>query len=478
MKLHNLFCFLLIIVYQITDAQTLQKSAVSLFSEHPAIMGGSFGVRVIECATGKELVADNQSLLLAPASTLKIVTTAAALELLGPGYRFRTVMGITGTSDSLHILKGNLVFAGGGDPTLGSEWFAIGEPADSFMKIWIGRLRENKIDSIDGNIVITANMYTKYNTPGSWAWEDLGNYYGASPSALTLFDNMIRLSFDSPVGYGQSVRLSKTAPPNEAICWENAVVSSSVNRDLAYVYGSPWDKKRVITGTIPAGRKNFEVKASMPDPLVFAGEYFRKSLEDAGIGITGKVIITYDPVPFTSLSVIESPQLSDIVRVINHESVNLFADHLVLQLGLEKMGEGSMEAGLQVIRNFWKGKGVTDSLFIEDGSGLSRFNAITPASLTDILLYMKKSASRDVFELSLPVAGKGTLASFSTESFPAKTIKAKSGSMERVRCYAGYLECRSGREVAFSVMINNFPGSQSEVTRQIQKLLLTLKNDF
>jgi D-alanyl-D-alanine carboxypeptidase/D-alanyl-D-alanine-endopeptidase (penicillin-binding protein 4) len=185
-----------------------------------------------------------------------------------------------------------------------------------------------------------------------------------------------------------------------------------------------------------------------------------------------------DKTKFHTIYVHESPTLAEIIKVLNHESVNLFAEHLVKQIAVEKTGIGSRETGIELIKNFFKSKEVMkDELFMEDGSGLSHFNAISADQITSILNFMvKKSDNKEAFLNSLPNAGNGTLFGFNTEFFPENTLKAKSGSMTRVRCYAGFLQTNSGREIAFSVMFNQFSGSSSNLVKEIENLLFTIKN--
>ena len=176
----------------------------------------------------------------------------------------------------------------------------------------------------------------------------------------------------------------------------------------------------------------------------------------------------------------ESPKLEEIVKELNYESVNLFAEHLVMQIAAQKTGQGNREKGIELIKEFWQSKGIeTDNLFMEDGSGLSHFNAISPAQITSILVFMaQKSKNSEVFINSLPNAGSGTLSGFSTDFFPGNNLKAKSGSMTRVRCYAGYLKLDSGRKVAFSIMFNQFSGQSSKLVKEIENLLLSIKKSL
>ena len=180
---------------------------------------------------------------------------------------------------------------------------------------------------------------------------------------------------------------------------------------------------------------------------------------------------------FRAVYVQESPILTEIIKVLNYESVNLFAEHLVKQIAAEKNGVGNRQSGIEIIKEFWQSKGIsTEYLFMEDGSGLSHFNAVSPLFFTAVLNYMAKASSnKKAFLNSLPEAGKGTLSRFNPQLFPGSTLKAKSGSMTRVCCYAGYLKLDSGKTVAFSIMVNHFSGGHSELIGEIEKLLVVFK---
>ena len=153
--------------------------------------------------------------------------------------------------------------------------------------------------------------------------------------------------------------------------------------------------------------------------------------------------------------------------------MNLFAEHFLKQMAVEKNGVGQREAGIQIIKEYWEEKGISaETFFMEDGSGLSHFNAVSPRFFTHLLSEMAKNES---FVHSLPTAGDGTLSQFSSEIFPGNTLKAKSGSMTRVRCYSGYLKSDSGKELAFSILVNHFSGSHTKLIGAIENLLAEIK---
>lgn len=444
-----------------------------------ALRGASLGFMVTDMRTGEILASENPDILLAPASVAKLFTSASALEILGGGYRYETRFLLQGTLDAGNgVLDGNLVVQGGGDPTSGSSYFRSNGRVDDPFASLVELLKSNGITRITGSVVPDISAFSEWSVPGSWMWEDIGNYYGATPGALNIFDNTVRLLFNSPSRAGGQAVLTGTEPELPGITWISEVLSGTDNRDLAYVYGSPWDTRRYIRGTLPAGRTGFGVKASMPNPAEVYADLLVKRLKEAGIS-TGKEIQSSlrgtEALPF---HFIRSPPVAEICSVLNHESVNLLAESLVMQLAYKTGGFGGHPEGMELMRSFIRENITGEPFFLEDGSGLSRFSAVTARQLNDLLIYMSRSDNAGIFRSGLPVAGAGTLRSFRTSDFPGSTLRAKSGSMTRVRAYAGYLVSQSGREVAFSVMVNNFPGTHAEVFRSVERFLKEVRSAY
>lgn len=432
----------------------------------------SVGILVVDPAIGEELLSYHPDQLLIPASTMKLITSATALRILGPGYRFTTSVAYSGNIDEKGVLHGNLVLIGGADPTLGSEYFQ--NHYYNFLEKWAQSVRLSGIQKVEGDLVLDASVYDHEKVPATWIWEDLGNYYGAGANAFTVYDNLFRITFQSPSQPGRATKIMATYPKIDGLEIQNEVISSEVNADNAYVFGSPLDKVRVIRGTIPAGRKAFTIKASVQQPGEILSTAFTNALAGKGIFIDGGVRFkTGDENNHKTIYIQESPNMGDIAKVLNHESVNLFAEHFLKQLSVEKYGIGNREKSIEIVKEFWKENGLgTNRFFMEDGSGLSHFNAVSPRFFVQLLTAMD---GNEAFVNSLPRAGNGTLDQFSKEHFPGNTLEAKSGSMTRVRCYSGYLTTDSGRRLVFSIMFNHFQGSHSALINEIEKLLYSIK---
>jgi len=452
------------------------RQKITNWQTTPGLTNTSICIAISDSQTGEIIIKSEPQQSLEPASIMKLVTTATALEVFGPDFRFKTTLIASGTIKN-DTLFGDLQIIGGGDPTLGSNYFPEN---NHFLDEWVQAIRNNNIKVVMGNIQLDASIYESEMIPNTWLWEDIGNYYGAGASGISVYDNLYEIHLSSEAEAGKPTKTERINPEIPGLELQNEVLSSDINSDQTSVFGSPMENHRIIRGTIPKNKSDFIIKASMPDPLALLASEFRKKLVTDGIffsGVTkfGKVI--QNDAAKMILSVIQSPTLKEIIKVTNHESVNLFAEHFLKHLAFNNTGLGSTTEGCKFIVEFWKNKGLDmTGFFMNDGSGLSRFNAITAAQMVNILNYMKtKSNYFDTFYQSMATVGNGTLTVFRNENFPNQCLHAKSGSMTRVRCYAGYLNTDSGRQLSFTVMLNNFSCSQTEAIKKIEEILVDLR---
>lgn len=438
-----------------------------------ALLNASHSAYVIDGESGHVLF-ETPQVSLVPASVMKVVTTAAALEILGADFVFHTQLGITGKVNAESgLLSGNLVLKGGCDPAFYSEYFP--EHYRGTFEAWAEALSKAGIKGINGDFIVDLSQMSGPSIPGGWLWEDIGNYYGAGISALTYSDNYYNIHFSSSAESGKPATIIKTDPIIDCLILNNKVISSTVNRDMAFVYGAPGFFSQLVEGTIPSGRSDFIVKAAMPDPARIAANEFIKILKYNKIEISGKVLFVNAPTneQFTLIAEKLSPPLRDLIVPLNKESINLFAEHLLREIGRARNGSLSLDKSLDALNKFWIEKGIfLNGFYPTDGSGLSRSNGICPRTLAEVLRYMYLSANRDNFINSLPVAGQsGTLQSAFKGSKLENNLRAKTGSMTRVRSMAGIFTNQKGKKVIFAVITNNFEGSQASVGHSLEALL-------
>lgn len=464
------------ILFLLTGSLYAQTGINERFLSDTSLRYASVSFRIADAVTGETVSEYDSRRSLSQASVMKLITTASALHMLGPDYRFETSVGYRGIlSERSGVLSGDIIIKGGGDPCLGSERFK--DYYEGFVERWVETIKTAGIRKVTGGVITDDSRYDYEPVPGGWTWEDIGNYYGAGVYGLSVFDNTLKLHFKT-AGEGSRPVMMLTEPGNTGIELANNLVSSG-NSDQGYVFLAPYSFKGWISGKIPVNRDDFILKASLPDPPLMMAVILTEALEKAGIRVAGKpstarmsgsVELKTDRL----LAKTYSPPLSLIVEILNHESVNLYAGHLVKEMG-KKYGEnGSSKAGIEVIKTFLAGKKIDcTGMYILDGSGLSPHNALNALAVTELLTAVRNDSDLyRHFYSSLPEAGReGTLKNVFKDTIFDGRMRAKSGTIDRVRAYAGYITAMSGRELVFCIIINNYTGPSSHQTEIISDIL-------
>ncbi|PKQ65538.1 D-alanyl-D-alanine carboxypeptidase/D-alanyl-D-alanine-endopeptidase [Labilibaculum filiforme] len=456
------------------EAQKAEKhdlqTYVDDFAQDSCFYSAGIGMVISDVKTGAVLAINQAHLALTPASTQKLITTAAALEILGSNYQFTTSIETDGEILANGTLNGNVIVRGAGDPTLGSKYF---ETDKTITQQIAEQIKALGIKKIQGKL-IADDTYIQAKIPATWIWEDIGNYYSAIPNALNFQDNWYSLFFSSGKA-GSQTQLVRTVPNTTGLIFDNQVKSSVLNRDLAYIFGGNTSNQRRIEGSIPQNRAEFEVKGALLHPKNSLLEALNKSILEESISIENMVIPSKERKILFSLL---SPKLKEIIKLTNQKSINLFADQLLFEIGAKEFGEASWENGIHAVKNFWEKEDLpTKYISLYDGCGLSHFNAVSAGFFDQLLQFMYRSKYAGEFTSSLPVAGKsGTLKSFGKNSNLLGNWKAKTGSMTGVRTYCGYLQTKNGKEFAVTILINNYSCSTSTINNKLLILLNQLYN--
>lgn len=430
----------------------------------------SMSAVIKDLSTQKVLTAYNPEKNMLSASLMKLVTTATALDLLGKDFKFSTRFWISGPVKN-GILQGDLIIEGGGDPTLGSKYFPENYP-DSVLLYVKEILDANGIKKINGKILVDESYLKGSRYPSRRLWEDMGNYYGAAPAALSWRDNTFNVVLKSPEKIGARCSVVSVSPPIDNISFDCQVIAAKHDKDSAYIYGLSGLDRWEIRGSIPAGRNHFRIKGAMPEPgLIFADEV-GSLLDDGDNILIDKINNNEWRTKAQLIGQLFSPPLSDIVRAINHFSLNLAADHLLIAMGKTAKQEmlSDWDAGIQRIKNYWANKKKSYFLNIKDGSGLAPQSSLSPAFLVDMLSDIYSDSLRfDTFKNSLAVSGvSGTLKYIWNQSSLKGVVYGKSGSMKDVLGYAGYV-FREGRSpLAFAIIINHHGMENKEVKKYIE----------
>lgn len=467
----------------IANVVAFSQPSVQQIINNPALKHASVGISVVDLSTGQNVVSHDAEKSLTPASVLKLITTATAIEALGDNFRYRTDVALE-ANDLTRIL-----ILGSGDPTLGSEVFK--ESRDRFFNDSRQLLEKSLAKDKEYSIYVVDNLFGYDGVSPEWTWIDMGNYYASGAYGISIFDNSYRLFFNT-ANKNDCPVIIRTEPEIKGLTFRNELKLNSSGRDNGYIYGAPFSYDRSVRGDIPGGRSSFSIKGDIPDPGLLLGERLAETLSRGGFKIssvktsredyqlgacaTGKsASYRVGRVLFTQVS----RPLKEIIREINVESNNHFAEHLIRIVGRyykPDIYDNALVAGTDYVADYWKRKGIDiTSLTMHDGSGLAPQNAVSARLFTDMLSYMyNKSSYSAAFINSLPKAGQdGTLRNFMSNTKYNGKIIAKSGSIGGVQCYAGYL-IDGDKKYAFSIMINKYNGTRAQVRGAIEQFLLSL----
>lgn len=458
----------------------------------PYMKGATFSLVVKDLQNGKTVCSYDTDRQVSPASVMKTVATATALELLGEDYRYPTSLEYDGQIVN-GVLKGNLYIKGSGDPSLGSSHFAPDRntytPAQNeFIPKWIAALKQAGIKKISGAVIADESLFDTEGTSIKWLREDMGNYYAPGSYGVSVFDNMYKL-FMKTGAPGSRPVIKGCDPDIPAIYFTNYLKVGSASSDSAYIIGAPFAGERYLYGVVPANRKNYILKGDIPDPALFLAQYLNKALKQAGIGVEDTPScyrIESEAERWAggerkTLVTTYSPQLKEIVRVTNHVSHNLFADALIKTVGLQYKPAkneviSSFGRGVQVVYAYWKKKGLdVFPLWMHDGSGLAPADKVSAGFIVEMLTYMgTRSEASDAFIASLPQAGiEGSVRNLLKGTKLQGKARLKSGGITRVRSYAGYIT-KDGKTYAIAVFSNNYSCSMAQMTKALEQLMLSL----
>jgi serine-type D-Ala-D-Ala carboxypeptidase/endopeptidase (penicillin-binding protein 4) len=467
-------------------AQTISvklESAYEKFEADPQLKSALSSFYVVNAKTGEVVFDKNGYVGLPTASTLKVITAASAYELLGKDFRYKTEFGYTGKIQK-GLLEGEYYGIGSGDPTLGSWRYQSTKPGvfiDSFFNAIKTAGITKKDSKHEGRLILDISRYSEDPFNDYWIWQDLGNYYGIGSTAFNWRENQ----FDAVIIPGK-----KEGDEVKEIMIRPGYITTSLNiinelktgkpgsGDQSVFYlkpaGSFSEYSLSFRGTIPAGVDSFVVSGSFPEPFIyfrdFIGQYnFEKKIPaefndrlfratNYFRGDTSRFELYKKRNPFY---IHKSPSLDSMVYWFLKKSINLYGEAFAKTISYERTGFGETEKGVELIRNFWKDKGIDPvELKMVDGSGLSPLNRVTTHAQVQVLEYAKKQSWF-----------KGYY-----DAFPEfNGMKIKSGTINGVKGFCGYHKAKDGNEYIFSFLVNNYNGSTSGLVNKMYKVLDELK---
>lgn len=460
----------------------------------------SFGVCAMSRDAGR-VAAVNPARRLSPASNMKVITTASALKLLGPDYRWGTVLAHDGHVDAKGVLHGNLYVIGEGDPSLamGAKGVSPMDAAESSFTQWLKHLRDAGIREIDGFVCCDGSWMKGEREEKTWLYEDLGTYYGTCLSGLNFFENRQTFNVYPGAAVGEPLKIEPRYPDTPWMKWTfEATTGEKSEGDHMFLFTAEGTTEGVIRGTYGLGWPAKGLKCRNNYPEYTAASEFCRYLAGKGVGVSrGPVQLALQgpfrpdanperctpsrPDSLNVLAVVYGQSLGQIVRKTNQDSDNFLAEMLFRTMGMEAGESNDVLTSRKVLEN------VVNRSFrplrsaditIVDGSGLSRKNVLTPAFMCD---FLKSAMDMDHFDCFI-----GSLVRYS------RRVYFKTGSMGGCRCLCGYIlpstaimrdqpedgelaaAARDPKTIVFSIMVNYSPLSISAIDRQEKVLVQAL----
>ncbi|MFO7869184.1 MAG: D-alanyl-D-alanine carboxypeptidase/D-alanyl-D-alanine-endopeptidase [Bacteroidales bacterium] len=441
-----------------------QKIINEFYNKKPDLRSAFVGFHAIDMSTDSVIVDLNSTKSMMPASLIKLFTTAAALDYLGEDFQFKTYISHTGTIDDSGVLDGDIVIHGSGDPTLGSKYFP---EKKHFIDSIVQKIINYGIQSINGKIIIDCSIFDSQSIPTTWVWQDMGLSYAAGVYPISMNDNIFTITFanaesDTLKRKGLS-RIKRGTPPG--------------------IPASPFEYNEYDSVDIDPQNGRFIVKGSIPAPQEILGlELIQRFMSRDVCNISQEYMSVVIPVRgiTDTIGALTSPKLHEIVEVANKKSINNYAEYLLKYLGYNVYDDGSYSVGTNVVTDYIDSVGVNSrGVYIYDGSGLSRYNVVTPQHVTYFLQNVTAKNYADTFINSLSVSGtSGTLKSYPFPKNMTNKIQGKTGSMTRIRNLAGYMTTKSGEKVVFCVMMNGHTCNARGSKKLITELLANLYTNY
>lgn len=451
-------------------AQSLEQKLQSAFNrlqQDPQCKYASLSLTVLDAKTGETVFTANPDMGLATASTLKTVTSITAFNILGKNFQYQTQLLYSGNITVDGTLNGDVIIKGSGDPTLGSwRWESTKEQV--VLNTMAAALKKAGIKKINGSVVGDDSIFGTQSIPDGWIWQDVGNYYGAGTSGLCWRENQFDIKLRTG-SIGSTIDVARTVPATPYLTLKSELTNAPAGTgDRSYAYLPVGNKIMYLRGTYATDQPKKSIAVALADPAFDAAFRLEDTLKRLGILISGEPESAQSlgakgqgvPATAGNLTTIYSPSLSKIVYWLNQKSINLYAEQLLKTIAWKSGKTPTTNNGVEAVQNFWKERGIdANALNIFDGSGLSPADRVTTTTMAHVLQSARQEAWFPDFYESLPVYNN---------------MKMKSGSINNVLAYAGF-QTHNGRELCFSIIVNNYNGKTSGIKEKLFRVLDELK---
>jgi D-alanyl-D-alanine carboxypeptidase/D-alanyl-D-alanine-endopeptidase (penicillin-binding protein 4) len=446
----------------------------------------NWGIRIVDPERGQILYSRHPHLKFVPASNMKILSAAAALQLLGPDFRYETsLLAVGPTSPGGDTLRGDLLLQASGDPTFSERFYPSAmAPLDSLAEgLWASGIR-----TVEGTLVVDVSAWDSTSVPGTWEVDDLTAAFASTGGAFAIAEGTQTLEITGARQAGM---------PASARWWPHLsedfidvaylTVTPDTSRPDRHVGYLPESRRLQVSGAIHVAEVD-TIRFSQRDPVRIASRALLHALERKGITVDGGVRVAWDEGedmgPGTCatggecsagrlVAKLESPRMAEIVQGLLEPSQNWITEQVVRTLGAELGEKGSWDEGFRVEREFFVDDVGVDSLDIvlRDGSGISAKSLVTPRALIRILDYMRDSPNAGIWRNALASPGEEESTLRSRLTSLESRVFAKTGTITHVNSLSGYLFTDSGRELIFSILTNGSGLPSRSVRRGIDRIL-------
>jgi len=451
---------------------------------------GEWGVLVVDAGTGEVLYEKNADKYFVPASNMKLLTTALALDKLGADYRFRSTIETNGRLMEDGTLRGDVFLVGRGDPNLSNRKFPFDlkeefdGPPERALAEMADLLVARGLKEITGDVVGDDSYFPRERYPDGWEIDDMVWEYGAAISAIVVDDNTVTLTLTPGEKTGDVVQWVVDPPTSEFVVKSEVITVGAREKPDLRLTREPGESVVAVSGTLPAKSGPHKLILAVQEPALHAAEMLGQQLTKRGVKFSGKVRVVHEPDPAEATRTVLAEHLSirlgDSVKLVNKISQNLHTE-VLLRTAARQNGRWTDSEDLQKFAQefYAKVRIGPDDVVQTDGSGLSRHDMVTPRAFVTLLAWAQKQPWFSDYYASLPVAGvDGTLNERMKLEGIAGRIHAKTGSVAHVRTLSGYAETAGGRRLIFSFLSNNESVKGHEVHDAIDGLCAAMMEEF
>ncbi len=456
--------------------QTAAADFISNWTNNDALRQAHVGVAFHDVNEGYLVAGYHSDKLFIPASSLKVLTSLITLQSVGRDFTYVTKLAYDGNIvDS--ILFGNVYIIGSGDPSLASKRFSEKPNFSQLTSLIAYRIKNLGIKKIEGDIIADESIFDSYPISPSWQWNDLGSGYGAGAWGINVNENEYDIWYNTNKQPGEMADIMSIVPTIKDLDISNEVfIDSEDADDKSYIYGDPFGNQKRIVGSLPRSSNAYKINGSIPDPPKALAQNVKFDLAQKYIDSRSAIVHRYkkrNDATLIGIDSFKSVPFIELVREANYYSLNMFCESFLKTLGYTKGFRGAGSEGINQIKSYLLNRGIDyTGLNMEDGSGLSPRDLVSPNILSRFLSVYAKENGFDFTASLLPEVGKEGTVRRLLKNSPAKgKVWMKSGSMNQIMSYSGLMKAASGRWVSFSVMVNAYSVKPREMRILMENLI-------